>query len=73
MASKKPAKPMAGQSRDMSKSLPGKPLMYFGSAKAQAFVCPTCSRSLIKGIIYEEGNSSYCTRTCIPTKEMVNQ
>ena len=65
MAGKKPAKPMAGQSKDMSKSLPGKAVMYFGSKYAEKFVCPKCKRSLVKGIIYEENNSSFCSRTCI--------
>lgn len=66
MAAKKPAKPMAGQSNDTNKKLPGKAVMYFGSKNAQAFVCPTCNRSLTKGIVYEESNSMFCTRTCIP-------
>lgn len=66
MAGKKPAKPIAGQSKDLSKVLPGKAVKYFGSKTAQAFVCPTCSKQLIKGIIYEENSSSYCSRVCIP-------
>lgn len=66
MAGKKPAKPIAGQSRDMSKALPGKAVKFFGLANAQPFVCPTCSRELVKGIIYEENNSAYCSRVCIP-------
>lgn len=73
MASKNPAKSMAGQGRDIDKTLPGKAVMYFGSAKAKPFVCPVCSRSLIKGIIYEESNSLFCSRRCIKVKEMVNQ
>lgn len=66
MAGKKPAKPIAGQSRDTSKLLPGKAVKYYGSKGAQAFICPTCSRELIKGIIYEDGSASYCSRICIP-------
>lgn len=66
MASKKPAKPIAGQSRDESKLLPGKAVKYFGAANAAPFVCPTCSRSLVKGIVYEVGADMYCNRVCIP-------
>lgn len=66
MASKKPAKPIAGQNRDTGKVLPGKAIKYFGSSKASPFVCPTCSRELIKGVIYEDGSLMYCTRNCIP-------
>jgi hypothetical protein len=63
---KKPAKPIAGQSKEMTKVLLGKAVMYFGSKNAEPFTCPTCSRQLIKGVIYEENNSSFCSRTCIP-------
>lgn len=64
MASKKPAKTMAGQARDTNSTLIGKPVMYFGSKNAEPFICPKCSRSLIKGVIYEENNNSYCSRRC---------
>lgn len=63
---KKPAKPIAGQSKDMTKTLLGKAVMYFGSKNAEPFTCPTCKRSLTKGIVYEEGSNAYCTRNCIP-------
>jgi hypothetical protein len=66
MASKKPAKPIAGQSRDTGKQLAGKAVKYYGSKGAAPFVCSTCSKELIKGIIYEENSSSYCSRVCIP-------
>ena len=69
MASKKPAKPIAGQSRDTSKLLPGKAVMYMAPTKnAALFECPTCSRTLAKGIVYEENNIFYCRRGCIPAK-----
>lgn len=69
MAGKKPAKPMAGQSNDPSKKLPGKATMFFGSSLSAPFICPTCNRSLTKGIVYEELNAMYCTRGCIPKVE----
>jgi hypothetical protein len=66
---KKPAKPIAGQSRDTSKNLPGKAVMYMTPAKGAAlFECPTCRRSLSKGIVYEVGNAMYCKRGCIPSQ-----
>ena len=65
MASKKPAKVNAGTQREKGKVLPGKAVMYFGSKNALPFTCPTCLRQLIKGIIYEENNSAFCSRTCI--------
>lgn len=69
MASKKPAKPIAGQSRDESKFLPGKAIKYMGAKGREPFVCPTCNRSLTKGIIYEVGANMFCKRTCIPKAE----
>jgi hypothetical protein len=68
MASKKPAKAMAGQAKDNNKTLAGKAVMYFGSKNAAPFICPNCNRSLIKGIIYEESNDSFCSRRCIGVK-----
>ena len=66
MAGKKPAKPMAGQGKDNNINLPGKAVKYFGSKNAQPFTCPTCKKSLVKGIVYEENNSVFCSRICIP-------
>lgn len=70
MASKKPAKPIAGQSRDTSKLLPGKAVMYLSPVRgSNPFVCPTCNRELYKGIVYEHNNVMYCKRNCIPKTE----
>lgn len=66
MASKKPAKPIAGQSRDKGPQLPGKAIKYYGAANAAPFVCPTCNRELTKGIVYEVGSEMFCKRNCIP-------
>lgn len=68
MASKKPAKPIAGQSRDKGKELPGKAVLFYGMHGAEPFRCPTCSRAFVKGIFYEENNVGYCKRGCIPKK-----
>ena len=53
-------------------TLPGKAVMYMGSKNAEPYTCPTCSRSLIKGIIYEHEGSSYCKRGCFPKVEKVD-
>jgi hypothetical protein len=68
MAAKKPAKKNVANTQEKKKELPGKAIMYYG-VPGKGFTCPSCSRTLIKGIIYEEGTSQYCCRTCIPKKE----
>lgn len=66
MASNKPAKRNITNTVEKAKVQPGKAVKYFGSKMGNPFVCPTCSKTLIKGIIYEENSSAYCSRTCIP-------
>jgi hypothetical protein len=70
MAAKKPAKKNITSVKEVKKELPGKAIMYFGVPE-RAFVCPSCNKTLIKGIIYEHNSSSYCTRGCIPAPEAV--
>lgn len=66
MAGKKPAKPIAGQGRDKGIQLPGKATLYYSpSNKMKGFSCPTCSRTLLRGIVYEEGGNLFCKRSCI--------
>ncbi len=66
MAAKKPAKKNITNTVVKEAVLPGKAVKYFGSKNSKPFICPTCAKQLIKGIIYEENNSSYCSRICIP-------
>lgn len=69
MAGKKPAKVNSSNKKEKVE-LPGKAVKYMGSKNAKSFDCPTCNRSLIKGIIYEHTDSnSYCSRVCIPKVE----
>ena len=68
MAAKKPAKRNITTVKEVKKELPGKAIMYYG-VPDRPFVCPSCKRSLVKGIVYEDNSSMYCCRTCIPTKE----
>jgi hypothetical protein len=64
---KKPAKPIAGQSKETTKTMAGKAVLYFSpSPSAPEFKCETCSRTLSKGIVYEDNNKTYCKRSCIP-------
>lgn len=67
MAGKKPAKPIAGQNREKGPQLPGTPVKYIAPSKNGAlFMCPTCNRTVARGIIYLHDNAFYCKRGCIP-------
>jgi len=71
MAGKKPAKRnVSTPVKEAVKQLPGKAVLYIGSS-LKLFKCPTCSRQLKKGIVWEEGSTAYCTRSCIPKVEVV--
>lgn len=70
MAGKKPAKKNITNVKEVKKELPGKAVMYYGVPE-KPFTCPVCSKSLVKGIVYEDSNSMYCSRVCIPVKETV--
>jgi hypothetical protein len=71
MAGKKPAKRnVSTPVKEAVKQLPGKAVLYIGSS-LKLFKCPTCSRELKKGMVWEEGSVAYCTRTCIPKAEVV--
>lgn len=71
MAGKKPAKVNSSNKKETVIVL-GKAVLYKGSKDAKGFECPTCKRSLIKGIIYEHTDANaYCSRRCIPKVEAV--
>lgn len=69
MAGKKPAKVNSSNKKEVV-VLPGKAIKYMGTP-GKEYVCPTCSRSLVKGILYEDGSVMYCRRVCIPKPEVV--
>jgi hypothetical protein len=69
MAGKKPAKKNITNTPEKKKELPGKAVMYYGS-KTALFTCPTCNKSMVKGILWEHNSQSYCTRSCIPKPEL---
>lgn len=67
MASKKPAKVNAGTVREKVKELPGKAIKYFSPVRGQnPFICPSCNRTLYKGIVFDYNTIMYCSRKCIP-------
>lgn len=66
MAAKKPAKKNISNTPEKAKPIPGKAVKYFGAKNASPFVCPTCRKSLSKGILYEENSTLFCSRICIP-------
>jgi hypothetical protein len=71
MAGKKPAKVNSSNKKEVV-VLPGKAIYYMGSKGTEGFTCPSCKRTLLKGIIYEHtDSSSYCSRRCIPKPEPV--
>lgn len=43
---------------------PGKPVLYIGLL-GKKFTCPTCERSLSRGIIFENLDKRYCSKRCI--------
>lgn len=63
--SKKPAKRNITNTATITKvELLGKAILFFGS-KGLSYTCPTCKRTLQKGMLYEHGNERYCSRRCI--------
>lgn len=71
MAGKKPAKKNVSNAKEIKVELPGKALKYIGSKNSKAFCCPSCGKTLIKGIIYEHKSLGFCSRRCIPKEETV--
>jgi len=66
MAGKKPAKKNVSNSPVATlKAEPvGKAILYVG-LKGKSFICPTCSRQFMRGMIYEHNNERFCSRKCI--------
>jgi hypothetical protein len=50
------------------KEILGKPAKFIGIL-GESFTCPTCSRNLKTGIIYNHNNILYCSRNCIRVSE----
>jgi hypothetical protein len=66
MAGKKPAKPMAGQGKQVAldPSIYGQAIKISGS-KASSTSCNKCGRSVIRGMMRILGDNFYCSITCM--------
>jgi hypothetical protein len=65
MAGKKPAKPMAGQSRQVVQdpAIYGQPVKIYGSASAYS-ECAECGNKTIRGMVRVKGDKNYCSVRC---------
>lgn len=65
MAGKKPAKPIAGQSRQVAQdpAVYGQPFKVYGTASACS-ECSECGRKTIRGMIRVKGDKTYCSVRC---------
>ncbi len=71
MAGKKPAKPMAGQSKQatLDPNIYGQ-LIRFAGTKTTPCICARCGRSSIRGMVRVLGDKFYCSVTCVkPIKD----
>jgi len=65
MAGKKPAKPMAGQSKQVAldTAIYGIAVKYSGT-KASAMICPVCKKTVVRGMIRVRGEEMLCSLGC---------
>lgn len=65
MASKKPAKPIAGQVKQIAQdpSIHGQPVKIYGTATAYS-LCPECGNKTIRGIVRSKNDKNYCSVRC---------
>jgi len=66
MAGKKPAKPMAGQTKQaiLDPSVYGTQIRYYGTKGASA-KCPSCGKETIKGMVRIKNDLFYCSLVCV--------
>lgn len=64
--SKKPAKPIAGQSGTIVEdpNIVGLKIMYVGSKDAPS-ICVKCGKKTIRGMIRMRANTNYCSAGCV--------
>jgi hypothetical protein len=65
MASKKPAKPMAGQSKQTTQD----PTVYGSLIKIYGFkgagcICNNCGKNTIHGMVRQKNDNFYCSAVC---------
>jgi|DEB19_MinimDraft_3_1074340.scaffolds.fasta_scaffold318034_2 hypothetical protein len=65
MAGKKPAKPMAGQSKQvvLDPAIYGIAVKFFGT-KSSPMVCVCCGRNSVRGMIRVRGDEYLCSLRC---------
>jgi len=65
MAAKKPAKPMAGQTRPAPQDpeIFGSLIKFMGT-KQSPCTCGECGRQVIRGIVRVKKETFYCSSTC---------
>lgn len=66
MAGKKPAKPIAGQSKSTAVLDPatyGSLIKFHGSKNAKCS-CGTCAKEIVSGMVREKGGAFYCSTVC---------
>lgn len=65
MAGKKPAKPMAGQSKQVIQdpAVYGQPVRIYGSACAFS-ECAECGNKTIRGMVRVKNDKAYCSVRC---------
>ncbi len=66
MASKKPAKPMAGQSKQVTiePNLYGQLTRFIGT-KTKPLVCERCKRFVVSGMVRVLNDKFYCSVGCV--------
>lgn len=74
MAGKKPAKPMAGQSKQVTldPTIYGQLTKFVGSKTAPA-ICAKCNRATIRGMMRVLNDKFYCSITCVKPAEKVEE
>jgi hypothetical protein len=65
MAGKKPAKPMAGQTKQIAldPAVYGSLIKFHGSKDARC-KCGSCAREIVRGMVREKGGAFYCSTVC---------
>lgn len=66
MAGKKPAKPIAGKNtqQKLDVGLYGAEVKYMGGKSSPA-ICPSCHRSIVRGMMRLKGDNFYCSIKCV--------
>lgn len=72
MASKKPAKPIAGQTKQPVKdpAVYGQLVLFYGMKSAPSF-CAQCGRKTVRGMIRIKADKHYCSEACAVSNKPV--